>query len=180
MPRNQVAARRYAESLFDIARSADSKSKPQEVLEELKALRASISGNKEISKFFLNPTVSKADKLSVIEDLESKMPQTYRFLSLLIEADRLEILDEIVDEFESSVEQISGELSVELELAHQPSEQAMGEIQNLITRQWNCKPKFKTKINPKLLGGFIAKAPGRTFDASVRSQLRNLEQSLAS
>lgn len=173
MPLNQVA-KRYATALFQTTE------KSGDVLLELRSLVNLFTAESQIEKFFLSPVISAEDKKSVLSDLRSKIPNTHSFLEALIDANRVSELYWIIDEFAKLVEESAGELSVELESASPLSETQVDEIRALLQDKWKKKITFKTKLNPELVGGFVARAPGKVFDASVAHQLENLREQIFS
>jgi len=177
---NQQVARRYAQSLFQLSHETEAETpiKSQQVVLELRAFETALNSEKELKNFFMNPSLRKEEKLEILKDLEPKLPSTFRFLKLLVEADRMGCLAEIIEEYSKAVEEASGEMSIILECAKVPSEKVLEDIKILLEAQWKRKAKIQIKENPAILGGFVAKAPGRTFDASVRSQLRALEKQI--
>ena len=64
-------------------------------------------------------------------------------------------------------------------MAHLLTDKQLDEIKAILQSKWDSKIKMKTKVNPELIGGFVAKAPGRVMDASLANQLDNLEQFVA-
>jgi len=181
MPRNPVASKRYASSLFELALGGELGSvKPAQVLEELKVFLEALRMNSDVSKFFKSPRVSREEKKEFISDLEKSLPACYRFLRVLIDADRVDCLSEIIDEFSKQMEAEAGELSAKLELASDMGEESLNEVRSLIEQQWKKKPKLTVVKNPKLLGGFVVSAPGKVFDASLRSQLKRMQSFLSS
>ncbi len=173
--RNPVAARRYAEALFQVCDGAENRVR---ALAELKAFLGSLEGAKELSAFFFNPVVPVSEKRSALDALKEKLPLTYRFLITTTEAGRLELLAEIATALEQMNEEVSGELSVRLRSAHALSSSALDEIRQLLQEKWKRKLKIQSEIDPGLIGGFVAQAPGKLLDASVASQLEGLEQQI--
>lgn len=178
MLRNALVAQRYSKSLFEITQEGDS-TKADQVLAELKTFSKVMQSNPEVASFFLNPTVSRSDKLEVVTEVATSLASVEKFLKLLIEADRLDCLDDIVQDFEATLETESGEIRVELRVARDMSEKSIREVTQLIESKWGRKPRFDIVKDPKILGGFVAKAAGRTLDSSVKSQLRLLESDLS-
>lgn len=181
MPLSPMVARRYAASLFQL--SADKAStvyfgKGQQILNELRAFSEGMLKVADGVEFFLSPVISRDDKKAALAELESKLPLTHRFLAVLVEANRMEALSEIIAEFQAALDQASGELSVDVELAHAATPALLDEIKGVLHGEWKRQIKLNTTVNPNLIGGFIAKAPGRIMDASVSSQLEALEQEM--
>lgn len=175
MPRNPVAARRYVRALGLVA---EEKSEAQKVLVELKGFQALLAQSKDLRSFFFSPVIPKSDKKDAIMDLKERLPLSHRFLSVLVEGNRLSVLDEIVDGFEASLESASGELSVTLEVARTLPDASIEEIRALLQEKWKRTVRLKTQVNPSILGGFVARAPGKILDASVAHQFEVLKQSL--
>ncbi len=169
MPLNQIA-QRYALALFQTTENHP------EVAAELSALNQVFSKNSDVEKFFLSPVVSIDDKRAALSDLKTKFSKTFNFIDMLLEAGRISELPWIEDEFKSLCEAKAGELSVELESAQQLSDANIEDIRNLLQEKWKRKLKFNTKINAELIGGFVARAPGKVFDASVATQLESLKE----
>lgn len=182
MPLNPMVARRYANALFQLSNEKASTNffgKSSQILAELKAFSEALRSVKEGPAFFLNPTISRDEKIEVVKDLENKLPLTYRFITTLIDAGRLEYFDEISSEFQRACENASGELTVQVEFAHEPSGGLLEEVRAMLQGEWKKEIKIQASLNPQIIGGFIAKAPGRVMDVSVLSQIEALEQQLS-
>jgi F-type H+-transporting ATPase subunit delta len=181
MPLNPVIAKRYANSLYQLTidKTATSfYSKAPQILAELNAFLTAIKSFPEGILFFLNPTVSHDEKLSTIKELENKLPTIFQFIKTLIEADRMEYFEEIVQNFQRICEEASGELTVDVEFAHAPSPAILEDVRATLHAEWKRQIKIRSAINSHLIGGFVAKAPGRIMDVSVSSQLEALQQQL--
>lgn len=182
MRRSDTVAKRYASALFQLSSQrsdAEDIGKPEDVLEELESFLQAFKSNADIKKFLLSPIVSKEEKKAIVGDLQKVTPSILKFIRVLIDADRLEALEAIVAAFRHSFEESTGELSVELQTAHNFSGEAVEEIKSLLEAEWGRKIKFRMSKNPSLIGGFVARSTSKTFDASIRSQLENLRQKLA-
>jgi F-type H+-transporting ATPase subunit delta len=150
----------------------------EKALQELKALLAVFKASPEVEKFFRNPVVTRIEKRELLSDLKDTLPLTYRFLMTLADSNRLSIIGDVVDEFEAQKLKASGELSVVLQTARSLDESAVEEIRVSLQEMWQKTIKIKTEVNPKILGGFVARAPGKVLDASVVHQFEELRQQL--
>lgn len=178
MPRNAIASRRYATALFELVHG-EGDGKLGEVLAELHALEASVQKDQLIDRFLSNPVLSREEKLESLHDLEKVLPNTYRFIVVLVEAGRFDLISDIVQTFEKMCEEATGELSVTVETARSLPENVMNDIQRLLEERWSKQIKMKVQVNPEIIGGFLATGPGRIIDGSVRSQLEGLRQRVA-
>jgi F-type H+-transporting ATPase subunit delta len=178
---NDSIGRRYATALFQVASQhpdGEDVGRPSEILSQLEAVANALGSHAELKKFFLNPVILKSDKKSMLDELNHLKPAVIRFLKLLVEHGRLEVLNSVVTNFRKLLEEFSGEMSVELKTAHTLSEVAMGEIRSLLESLWGQRVKMSVSTEPELIGGFVALSSGKTLDGSIRSQLENLRHEL--
>lgn len=178
MPRNAVVTRRYVRALGYLTDDKSDAGLAQKILSELKGFSATLEASKQLRSFFSSPAIPKNEKKEALQDLKEKLPQTFRFLIALVEANRLENLNEIISEYEDVLESRTGEISVEIMTARKLSDATMAEIKNSVEEIWKRKIKVKHSVHPEILGGFIAKTPGKILDASARHQFEALRQSL--
>ena len=176
MPRNAQIARRYSKALLNTLES-NSYSKAKEELAVLTQIAASSS---LVKKFLVCPVISAEDKVLVLKDLENKLPVISNFLITLIREDRGEYLADISSEFSRLLEDLAGEMTVDLEIASADMESETDNIRNFLQEKWKRQIKLRTKVNGDLIGGFLARGTGRVFDASVQNQLESLRTSLVS
>ena len=178
MQRNSMVAKRYAEALFDLTKDKSEKvffGTAPKVFAELKLFSSAVT-TLDTESFFLSPVIRVSEKTEVLDAVKDKFPLTYLFYLTLIEAGRMNCLSEIVEEFNRLNDEATGELTVDLQTAHSLSPALVEEIKSVLQEQWQRQIKIKQKINPEIIGGFVATAPGKIMDASVASQLENLEQ----
>jgi len=175
MPRNSVAAKRYALAFFSIVKSDSGMAGLQTILSELKLFNLALDKADDGVAFFFNPVISIDDKVKVLDELMKALPNIHSFLITLVKERRLDCLKDIIDDFARLCEKAAGELAVNLELAHPLPDATVDEIKHVLETKWKSKIKIKTSVNPELIAGFVAKAPGRIMDASVSAQLENLE-----
>lgn len=178
MPRNPLAARRYARALGLLGDSKIDLVAAQSILQEMRAFQAVLNSSRQTRQFFASPVISKSAKKETLQEIKDQLPHTFRFLSMLIESNRFGLFNEILEEVERGMEALSGELSVTIESARTLSEEILAEIKSTLQERWGKKIRAKTQINPDLIGGFVARAPGKIFDASVKHQFEVLKQSL--
>jgi F-type H+-transporting ATPase subunit delta len=174
MPRNAVAARRYAQAFFELT------DKSQDALVELKLFAKVLETNAEAKKFFTSPIISSDEKKAALSEIRKFFPISILFLETLVELNRIDNIEGIAGDFERLCDEKSGELSVEIESAEPLAESTLEDIRAMLQEKWKRKLKLHTKSNAELIGGFIARAPGKLFDASVASQFENLEAQIFS
>ena len=176
MPRSSQVSRRYVRALSAVAE--DQAGSSQKILAELRSFVEALQSSKDLRTFFFSPIISRSEKKEILGEIKDKISHTQKFLSVLIDANRLSALPEIVDDYEAAMEAAAGEVSVAVESARPLSAQASDEIRSLLQDEWKKKVKMRTSVNPALIGGFVAQGGGKTLNASVAHQFELLKQSL--
>lgn len=174
MARNTQAARRYATALYDLFQS-EGADKLTAIRKELETLSKTVETNPDLERFLSSPVLETSEKMEAIADLEKILPHTFRFICVLIEAARFDCLKDVVSHYVNLCEEATGELTVQVSTARQMPEKVLKRIQSLLEDRWERKIRIKFDIDPEVIGGFVAKAPGRLMDASVRAQMEHLQ-----
>ncbi|GAA0182285.1 ATP synthase [Lithospermum erythrorhizon] len=92
------AAGSYASALADVAKSNNTLEETQSDIEKIEQLFYS-----DVYNFFTNPTVPMETKCSFVDDIAKSSdlkPHVANFLNILIDMKRVELIKEIVKEFE--------------------------------------------------------------------------------
>ncbi len=183
MLRNFVVAKRYAHALFNLSRDKVDPAYSNEhskILQELQSFRAALQSVTRGQEFFLSPVISKDEKRDVLSGLKEKLPLTHRFLVALVDNNRMDAFSDIAQEFERMCEDLSGQLSVRVEVAQPLTPGLEDEIKLVLQERWKREIKIKGEVRPEILGGFIVRAPGKIFDASVSTQIEHMKQQVLS
>src|SRR5687768_11317436 len=100
---SRASARRYARALFDVVAKSGS---VDSALVELKALGAAFTGHPELRKALTSAGVPVGAKQSVMREVLALQPVSKvvaRLLTLVVENDDIDEIDEIVEAFEQRV-----------------------------------------------------------------------------
>ena len=92
------AAVPYAEALLELAKSNDSL---KETTNDMNIVSQFLANSSDLKKFLGNPLVTKEAKKNVVKDIlgEQIDGSTLKFLLLLVERGRIEILESIAEKF---------------------------------------------------------------------------------
>ncbi|KAJ4846085.1 hypothetical protein Tsubulata_016722 [Turnera subulata] len=169
-----TVAASYAEALLDIAKSSDTLDVTCADVEKID----SIFSDEAVAEFFLNPIISEEKKKEVIAELaagNSLQPTTENFLNILLEAERMDIVKDIVEEFEREYNEITDtEMAVVSSVVPLES-QHLAQLAKQVQKWTGAKNvRIKTNIDPSLVAGFTIRygADGSKFiDLSVKKQL---------
>lgn len=164
-------ASRYAKSLVDLAIEQD----------KLERVKEDVSTFKEVTKirdFYLllkNPIVSSEKKSAIVKKIfEGKYDElTLAFLNILIKKGREAHLPEIATEFLIQYKHIKHISTVKLTTAKPLSEVALKSIHDRLVSSVRTDDivEIETKVDPKLIGGFILEFDGNVYDTTVSHKL---------
>lgn len=164
-------ASRYAKSLVDLAVE-------QNKLERVKEDVATFKEVTKIREFYLllkNPIVTTEKKAAIIKTLfaDKYDELTLAFLDILVKKGREAHLPEIAEEFLIQYKHIKHISTVKLTTAKPLTETALKAIHDKLasSAQTDDVIEIKTKVDPKLIGGFIVEFEDNVYDASVAHKL---------
>ena len=166
-------ARPYANALFHV-----SKEKSLDFSSSLKSMLEIVS-NEEFKVYLSNPTISKKLVIEFITELVNENNLEFdNFVKVLTENSRLNVLNEICNQYETLMNSNNGIENIKIETAFKLSDQ---ELVNLLKK---LESKYKTKfqpeiiIDPALLGGVKIIIGDQVLDGSIRSRVDRLKSSL--
>ena len=105
-------------------------------------------------------------------------PLTMDFFHLLLKNNREIYLLEMCLNFQGLYGKLTGIKSAELITAVKIDESQMEKFNKLIQDRFGSKAEVTTKVDEKLLGGFILKVEDHQLDASVSTQLKKMRREL--
>ena len=168
----------YAEALLDLAVSNDAL---KETTNDMNIVSQFLANSSDLKKFLGNPLVTKEAKKNVVKDIlgEQIDGSTLKFLLLLVERGRIQILDSIAQKFlELSFKQESIEIA-KITSSIQLSAQQQKEIAEKLKVITGAKQiKLALKVDPTLIGGFTIEIGSKMIDTSIRGQLRQISSLL--
>lgn len=171
------AARRYAKALLELAK--------EQKREE--AVGAELS---QLVNAFVDPSVAKVMELptlplkvqkDVVGQLISTLslhPLLSHFLRVLAENDRLNMLGEIHNAYQSLLEQAMGKIRARVRSATPLSEEELRSLVDAFSRLTKKTVIPTVELDPDLLGGVVVELEGRVYDTSLKAQLRRMSEAL--
>ncbi len=175
---DQILVRRYARGLVGaLAEEPEFAA----VLQELSAFCRLLQTNRELAAVLENPFVAKKKKDKIIKDILAASPpggKTMRFLGVLIEHNRLGLLDDILLAVPELWRERQGvqtfEVSSTVPLSAAQTERLRRELERLEQR-----PVFlEFRIDPALVGGLSVRKGNTIYDASVQGRLDKLKEKM--
>jgi F-type H+-transporting ATPase subunit delta len=172
-----VAASRYARALIDVLYPA----KAELGLAQLRRFSSVLSEQADARIVLENPTVGtdqRKNLLNKIGDALSFDTSIRNFLGLLIERNRLDLLDEIISRYEGIFDEKSGvvraRVTSALELDSEQQRQVAAKLEQITGK----KVKMEVAVDASLIGGLVAQVGSTIYDGSIRQQLQAFKNSL--
>lgn len=170
------AAKRYAQAVIGLAKERGT----LEAWHADLALLNSLTGESGPLSYFANPGVDLAQKRSMLDRLlATSQPEARNLAMMLLERGRLEIVPQLFELFEEGMRAEQGIVVAEVTTADPlgPEEQAM--VRDRLAAMLGKRVELRTKVDPEIIGGIIARVGDLLIDGSVISRLRRLRARLA-
>jgi F-type H+-transporting ATPase subunit delta len=176
--RNEALVKRYARGLVG---ALHGEAELEAAHRELSAVSVLLRTNPELAAVLKSPFVPKKNKDKLVRDILASSPpgaKPGRFLDLLIEHNRLDILDDILLVVPPLWRVAQGvetfEVSSAVSVTPRQKERLQAELERL-----EGKPVFlEYRIDPGLVGGLSLKKGNIIYDVSVQGRLAKLKEKM--
>lgn len=162
-------ANRYAQGLMDALPEAQRNAAMQAL--ELVTSLFSLDEARAILKSPVMPPELKTDLLKYASSDHAKEGIFMNFLSLLVEANRVELIPEINDAFKGIIRRSQGIELAEVVSAVKLPDDVLEDIKSLSQRLTENKLEIETSVDSSLLGGFKVNIGNKRLDLSLKSKL---------
>lgn len=169
-------ARRCAEAMFELAREIG---KLEECFSELTEI-AKLAADPEIVAFTENTKVPLDLKLKLLRERLTGVSQlTLNLASFLVAKGRFRELDEIVQTYRRLLDEQNGIKHAEIITAVPLTETEKDNFKRHLESATGGTVVLNLKVDPSIIGGFIARVDSTLIDGSVRSRLQALKSTMA-
>ena len=168
----------YAEAFLDLGKSTNSL---KETTNDINIVSQFLANSSDLKKFLGNPLVTKDAKKNVVKDIlgEQISESTLKFLLLLVDRGRIEVLEQIAQKFlELSYKQESIEIAKVTSSIQLSAEQQQKIAEKLKAITGAKQIKLALKVDPELIGGFTIEVGSKMIDTSIRGQLNKMSSLL--
>jgi len=173
--KNTSSSNRYSDAIFEIASQDDNLSEWGDFLNEL----SEIFKDRKIQKFFLDPKINNNDKVELISESNILTDQKkINFLKLMIEKNRLFLIDSIYSRYKKLIDLNNGVKRAEIITAFELTETQLNQINDKLSNMTKTKVIGNNVIDKTILGGFIAKFDDQMLDMSTKGKLSELKDKI--
>ena len=172
-------ALRYARAFADVI--AEAHLPYEEVKRQLNDFTTAWMAAADLREVFLDPSFPLPEKITILDRLNEKMqlaPQVRNFLAVLLHHDRMDVYEEILDEFRKEMNRRLGVSEVEVTSARALDEQERWALMEQVGELVHGKVEATYIEDPSLIGGVIVRVGSTVYDGSVRGRLALLEEQL--
>jgi len=173
-----ILARRYAKALFSLGKD---EGKFEEYNDTLSALAELYQQAPEVRDGLTNPIYpleARRKVMTAIADSAKADAMLTRFLGLLIDKKRADILPDIAFEMQAMVDKEKNISHGSVISAVELDDALKEKIQATLEKITGKKVLLETTVDPSILGGIIAKVGDIVLDGSIRTQLSGLKDTI--
>ena len=179
-----AVAVRYARALTQVVTRPDAPvpASRDAVREELRSFLAVLESSAELRNVLATPAVPAAQRRALIERLGQPLAlsrTSLNFLFVLLDHRRMNLLAGILDSFERMLDEREGIARAEVTTAAGLNDGQQQLWRQALETMAGRRVRAQFGVDPRLLGGAIARIGSTVYDGSVRGQLRRIRQRLS-
>lgn len=170
------AAKRYAEAVFALAKERGTFEAWQRDLDQL----AELMEHPQVRITLESPNVAEAQKAAVIDQVQvGAQPEAKNLARLLLTRRRIGIAEQLAELFRELALAELGIVVAEVTTAYPLNKEGEAGIKRRLTELVGKQVEIRTKVDPDIIGGIVARIGDQLIDGSVASQLRRLRDRMA-
>ena len=169
-------ARPYAEAAFEIARDGNALPRWSDMLR----LAATVVANPRVAAALDNPRLDVGAKETLLLSVcgDGLTSEACNFLRLLVEGERVRLLPQIAEMFETLKNDAEATAKATIESAFELSDAQVAELRSALERRFGKKVDTTVTINPDLIGGGRITVGDAVLDGSVQAKLAAMHTQL--
>lgn len=173
-------ARRYARALLDVAGEGGRKG-VLALRDELAAFVRQLGGHEPLALALAHPGLAAEQKRRLVlalADSAGASALVKRLVELLGVRDRLTLVAEVAQAYAALANAAHGVVTAQVVSALPLAEQQRKALAAALAAG-AASVELTSEVDPRILGGLVVRAFGRTYDGSVRTRLAGLRRRLA-
>jgi F-type H+-transporting ATPase subunit delta len=170
-------ARAFADVVFEAHLNAN------DVQQQLNDFVAAWRESADLRELFLDPSFPSDQKVAILDKLNARLGmsvQVRNFIAVIIQHDRLYVLDEILAEYRKEVNRRLGISEVQVTTARPLDTNERQGIEQKVAAMTGTQVQATYHEDKSLLGGVVVRVGSTVYDGSVKGRLDRLKEQLAS
>lgn len=176
--RSIQVAMRYARALYSYAQE---KGEQDLVFDQMRVVDEAFRSDNDIAEHLASRMIPPSDKTNAIEKLVAAValsPTLKNFLLLLAQKNRLPIFSEVVTAYQTISDEAHGVTRGTVRSATVLGPDERKRVAELVSKATKKQVILTYKEDPSLLGGLVAEVGSFTFDDSLISHLKRINEQL--
>ena len=170
-------ARAFADVVFEARLNAN------DVQQQLNDFVAAWRESADLREVFLDPSFPSEQKVAILDKLNARLGmsvQVRNFIAVLIQHNRLDILDDVLSEYRKEVNRRLGISEVQVTTARPLDANERQGIEQKVAAMTGTQVQATYHEDKSLLGGVVVRVGSTVYDGSVKGRLDRLKEQLAS
>lgn len=180
MTNNRVSSisKIYAKALMDIAAENNSY---DSILNQLQEIKAVLNNSEDLMIVLANSSIATAKKIEIINDVfaEKIDNSVLNFLKLIIEKNRFNEFEFIINSYSEMLDQKANKKKVEIVSAVKLNFEAKTNVLFKLEHKLNCEIVPDWQVDENIIAGLIFKFDDFVIDTSVRNKVENLSKTIS-
>jgi F-type H+-transporting ATPase subunit delta len=176
--KNMILATRYARAIYGLAKE---KNEQDSVFEQMRVFEQAFTSDQELVAFIESPLYRPSDKVKALEAVVGKVNASdvlKNFVLLLARKNRLGIFSDVMTAYQTISDEAHGVTRGLVRSAAVLSPEDRKNIEQLVSKATKKQVILTYKEDPSLLGGLVAEVGSFTFDDSLISHLKRINEQL--
>jgi len=168
----------YARALFDFSIE---KNIMHQITADFQNLDTFFNQTSELTEYLNNPVVNQEAKRKIlIKTLQSQInTETFKFLMVLVDRDRINLLNSIITTYLELVYQTASIKMIEVSTACTFTNLQKNTLIQKLKELTNAREiRLVITVDPSLIGGFLIKTESKVIDFTIKNQLQQLAKHL--
>ncbi|MBR1586014.1 MAG: ATP synthase F1 subunit delta [Clostridia bacterium] len=153
----------------------------QDVLIQLQTLKDAFRQNPDFIRLLSNMSLSKQERLSIVDHaLRGQVhPYVLNFLKLLVERGAMHAFADCLAAYQEGYNADHQVIEAEVTTAQALSDDQRAKLMKKLSGMTGKDVVLKEKVDSSVLGGVLLQMDGKRYDNTVRSRLKNIQQTMA-
>jgi F-type H+-transporting ATPase subunit delta len=170
-------ARAFADVVFEAHLNAN------DVQQQLNDFVAAWRESADLREIFIDPSFPSEQKVAILDKLNARLGmsvQVRNFIAVLIQHNRLDVLDDVLSEYRKEVNRRLGISEVQVTTARPLDADERQGIEQKVAALTGTQVQATYHEDKSLLGGVVVRVGSTVYDGSVKGRLDRLKEQLAS
>jgi F-type H+-transporting ATPase subunit delta len=171
---------RYARAFVDVV--VDKGLEPDKTLVELQSIATAARDSIDLRRVWESPAIPAEQKRTLLDALVARAGVSHplrNFLAVLIDHRRINLLDQVVKDFQRELNRRLGYAEADVSSARDLSEAEKHSLELQVEKLTGKKVRARYTRDESLLGGAVVKLGSTIYDGSVKGQLERIREVLA-